>query len=242
MPVSDCEKLAEGVEHGDVLVSFCKWALTSRERLPKLQVDEKIKRSAPGQYGSQPVETISMLAHYGDEMVRYSNLKMSGKTTKTPILEYELNNGFLSTGELRGALEAVLMDGRNTSFKFAKDQKRGQGKRVLVYDFKISPGDNTSWVLMGAARAVPGYKGKISLDGDTGQPTRLEWETTELVPTSPRMDFSEEIDYENIHVSENNELVLPVRAETRSSVTNDDEVTNSLTNEITFRNWRVEPK
>src|SRR3954470_22541863 len=62
MPVSDCEKLADGVEHGDILLSFCKWVLTSREQLPNFVADMRISRSTLGQFGSEPVETISLRA------------------------------------------------------------------------------------------------------------------------------------------------------------------------------------
>src|SRR4051812_32063840 len=64
MPAADCEKLADGMQHGEELLSFCKWVLTFRERLPNILVDEKMERTALVMGSWRPLDTVTMLAHY----------------------------------------------------------------------------------------------------------------------------------------------------------------------------------
>lgn len=233
-----CARISHGVPHFEVLDKFCYWALSLNERLPDIVSEQKTSRFREvgyKQYISQ--DTIAASVSYEKGVVRYSNLLLNGKPSKSAIEDI---GGTWSTGEYGTDIQALFVLEQKAEFSFLK-QDSSKYKGALIFQETIKPEANRTWeIRFGSGKELktlyPGYVTRIWLDPTTSRLVHMEKETLDVKKHFPIRWVTKITTYADTPLGDGTSFVLPTENITINCTAERKE--RCTLNDLVFSHWR----
>jgi hypothetical protein len=235
----DVEPCASTAMRNDsTLQASCKFVLHLRETMPNFVALQSTARYAPAKTSAvrvAPQDTLTAIVTHADGHDSYTDLKRDGNPLSG---EMSSLNGVWSLGEFSDQLRALFAVQNQVEFAAPETKKLG-ARRVKVYPFLLLAENNHSLsVQVGNKTIHPGYRGKLTIDEEKGQPLRLEFETIELPKTLPIVSASIEIAYADTPIADGSQSLLPHTATVKLCLPREDGCSSNITTFSNFRKFR----
>ena len=236
--------LPPDAEAQDLLERTRTATLAAAAAMPDFIVKQLIKRSRA--YGTTnnwiPQDNLTIAVGYranaGEEykVLAVNGMPLGKEARQTRDYSKDVAPGATSSGvEYISAVADVFKAASKTDFKVS-DTDLIQGRRTLVFEYKIDQPDSKLTLRSGDANATVGSRGRIWIDRETNRVLRFEQIATEIPGNFPITAASTVIDYDWVTISENKYL-LPTHSQILMTTTNRSMSIQSR-NEIRFRSYQ----
>lgn len=236
--------LPPDAEAQDLLERTRTATLAAAAAMPDFIVKQLIKRSRA--YGTTnnwiPQDNLTIAVGYraaaGEEykVLAVNGIPLGQEARRTRDYSKDVAPGATSSGvEYISAVADVFKPASKTDFKVS-DTDLIQGRRTLVFEYKIEQPDSQLTLRSGDASATVGSRGRMWIDRETNRVLRFEQIATEIPGGFPITAASTVIDYDWVTISENKYL-LPTHSQILMTTTNQSMSIQSR-NEIRFRSYQ----
>jgi hypothetical protein len=152
-------------------------------------------------------------------------------STPTDI-DYDRLGGATSAGEFGSMMREVFEDSTRAEFRWSRWATL-RGRRNHVVEYRVAQ-PNSKWRIswQRTKEYVPGYRGLIYADNDTGMVTRITLTAEGIPPSFPIQEASTVLDYDFVKISDI-EFLLPLKSVVRMR-----EGRLLIKNETEFRMYR----
>ncbi len=204
---------------------------TFTEKLPNYVCKEFMARYAssgrPADW--KPLDVVSTSIVYEEGHESYRDLAVNDKPVHKGMEEI---SGAWSTGEFGTMLLEVFDPWTRAEFRLRRRASVG-GVETRVYDFEVERARSHWHIQVASQSMLPGYKGSVWIEPETGRVLRLEMQARALPQEFPVDTVESAVDYDSVMIG-GKKFLLPVHAETLACQRGSSDCSR---NTIDFRNY-----
>jgi len=233
-----CSNLASASEGSPALATVCAFALSQPAKLPDIICERVTRRSWQTKASEVDLDdinhsdVIAAQVTYRDGQEYEDNVRVDGKPSDAAS---RWSSGAWSNGEFASSLSTIFAPSSRPEFRFHREE-RLHSIRAIVFDFRVSAGNNKLYCLRSADKAwFPEFSGKLWLDKTDFRLLRLERETSHM-PGKPITRVRSTTDYSLVPLGDGTKMVLPTHADVL--VCGSYAVESCDRNIVTFSHWQ----
>jgi hypothetical protein len=230
-PKSPALKPPSPEEQRRLLLDLRDYAKNYTNRLPDFICTQVTRRyvDPSGLEFWQSVDVVTTRLTFFEQKEDYKVVMVNS----TPVeIEYHELGGATSAGEFGTMMKEIFEDSTRADFRWSRWATL-RGRRNHVFEYRVAK-PYSKWRIswQRTQEYVPGYRGLVYVDHDTGMVTRITLTAEGLPPSFPIQEASLVLDYDFVKISDL-EFLLPLKSVMRMR-----EGRMLVKNEVEFRMYR----